>query len=155
MQLYLLRHADAVPHNENDAARELTEKGHEQSKRAGRFCKKNGIAPEIILSSPLRRAEQTARFAATEMNAEVTIANFLASGMDPETGIAELRSYAKNSSVMIVGHEPDFSRLAAQLLGLPSNERIHLRKSSLTLIDVKQLRAGGGTLEFSLPASLM
>ncbi len=157
MLLYLLRHADAVNHAASDAARELTEKGIAQAMKVGKFCRRNNVAPEIILSSPYRRAEQTATLAAEEMSAgkKVEIANFLASGMDPANAAEELAAYLKCDGVMIVGHEPDFSRLAAFLLGLSSNENIHVRKASLTLLIVSKLAAGAATLDFSVPVSLM
>ena len=156
MLLYLLRHAEAVDHAVSDAARALTEKGMAQAARAGKFCLRNGFAPEIILTSPYRRAEQTAKLAAEEMKAgKVEIVNFLGSGMAPETAAEELATYLKFRSVMIVGHEPDFSRLAAFLLGLPSNENIHLRKASLTLLTIRKLAPGAATLDFSLPVRCM
>jgi phosphohistidine phosphatase len=156
MLLYLLRHAEAVDHAVSDAARALTEKGIAQAAKVGKFCLRNDFAPEIVLSSPYRRAEQTATLAAEEMNAgKVQIVNFLASGMDPANAAEELAAYLKFRSVMIVGHEPDFSRLAAFWLGLPSNENIHLRKASLTLLIVRKLAQGAATLDFSLPVRSM
>jgi phosphohistidine phosphatase len=56
---------------------------------------------------------------------------------------------------MLVGHEPDFSQLAAHLLGLATATALHVRKASLTLIDLGYLRAGAGCLQFSLPCRLM
>jgi phosphohistidine phosphatase len=56
---------------------------------------------------------------------------------------------------MLVGHEPDFSQLAAYLLGLPTNNAIHVRKASLTLLELDIFRAGAATLQFSLPSKLM
>ena len=59
------------------------------------------------------------------------------------------------SPVMIVGHEPDFSMLIARLLGLPSHTHIHIRKASLTRLDLPTLRAGTARLDFSIPCKLM
>jgi phosphohistidine phosphatase len=56
---------------------------------------------------------------------------------------------------MIVGHEPDFSALAAHLMGLPSPTLVHLRKGSLTAIQLDVLRAGAGRLEYSIPCKMM
>lgn len=155
MLLYLLRHADAEASAESGAARALTEKGVEQAKRVGRFCRKNELKPDMILSSPFRRAEQTAKLAAEKMeNDKVQIAEFLASGMQPGTAIAELKNYAESSSVMMVGHEPDFSSLTAKLLGT-SQDRIQLKKASLTAIELDENDLSRGTLLFSLPVRLM
>src|SRR5437588_10240100 len=105
MLLYLLRHADPVSHADSDAARTLSEKGVEQAKRVGRFCQRHQIAPDVILSSPLRRAEQTARLAAEEMGGvEVRIAEFLRSGMEPDAAVSGLKGFTKFNRVMIVGH---------------------------------------------------
>jgi phosphohistidine phosphatase SixA len=56
---------------------------------------------------------------------------------------------------MIVGHEPDFSRFAAHALGLPGEDRITIRKASLTLLDLESFRPAGARLLFSLPCRLM
>ena len=157
MLLYLLRHADAVTAAASDAARELTEKGEAQAAKVGRFCEAANIRPTVILTSPLRRAEQTARLAAGEMSEppEVVVTPFLASGMDPETALDELKSYTKFESVMLVGHEPDFSQLAAHLLGANGNGSLKLRKASLTAVEIGSLKHGSGTLQFSIPVKLM
>ena len=109
-----------------------------------------------MLSSPLVRARQTAEhFLSEQPIGSPEIAAFLASGMGPETAVSELKAYAKFESVMIVGHEPDFSVLLAHLIGLPDNSNVVIRKGSLTLLDVPVLRAGAASLEFSLPCRLM
>ncbi|MEA3187998.1 MAG: phosphohistidine phosphatase [Chthoniobacter sp.] len=155
MLLYLLRHADAAPQAPSDAARELTSRGIEQAQRVGKFCAKNEILPQIIVTSPFRRAEQTARFVGHALGVEPVIAPFLASGMEPEVARGELAVYTSHNALMLVGHEPDFSRLAAELLGLPDNAHLRLRKASLTLLNVPDLAPGAATLEFSLPVKLM
>jgi phosphohistidine phosphatase len=155
MQLYLLRHAEAVNHAASDAERALTEKGVEQAHAVGRFCAKRKLAPDLVVTSPYLRASQTAQLVATALNATVETAGFLASGMRPECGAAELKSYERFGRLMIVGHEPDFSLLAAWLLGLRSNENLHLRKASLILLDLPAVAAGAATLEFSIHTGLL
>ncbi len=156
MKLYFLRHANADTKAATDDERPLSEKGIAQAKRAGRFCREKGILPEIILSSPLVRARETAEnYVSENPGGLLEFVEFLASGMRPEDGLDALKDYAKFESVMIVGHEPDFSVLAAHLLGLPDNANITIRKGSLTLLDVPLLRAGKAALEYSLPCRLM
>lgn len=156
MQLYLLRHADAATPAEVDAVRRLSDKGVDQARRVGRFCKSHEILPEIFLTSPLVRARETAEHVARELNIpKADVAAFLASGMRPETALAELKTYEKFTSVMIVGHEPDFSMLIAHLVGLPGGERLRVRKASLTLLDVPSIKPGAGRLDFSIPCKLM
>ena len=156
MILYLLRHAEAVDQAESDAARELTQKGIAQARRVGKFCRKYKFIPAIILTSPLKRAEQTARNVAKEIqNAEFIVDPGLSAGMQPETALDELKAYAQFPSLMLVGHEPDFSLLAAYLLGIPLRESLRLRKASLTAIMLDALRPGTGVLHFTIPPKLM
>ena len=156
MLLYLLRHAEAVDQADSDAARALTEKGITQAHKAGKFCLKNKFIPAIILTSPLKRAEQTARIVAREVkDAEFIIDPNLSAGMQPETALDELKAYARFQSLMLVGHEPDFSLLAAHLLGIPIRESLRLRKASLTAIKLTAMRPGAGVLHFTIPPKLM
>jgi len=155
MLLYLLRHADADTNAESDDARCLSEKGLAQAKKVARFCETNKIEPALILSSPLRRAHETALVVSAHLRAELVVEPWLASGMNPERALEELRGHRKHESVMIVGHEPDFSRFAAHALGLPGEDRITLRKASLTLIELENFRPGAARLDFSLPCRLM
>ena len=61
MQLYLLRHADADTDAPTDDARPLSEKGIAQAKKVARFCEAHEMHLSLILTSPLRRAHETAR----------------------------------------------------------------------------------------------
>ncbi|EDY16496.1 putative phosphohistidine phosphatase, SixA [Chthoniobacter flavus Ellin428] len=131
------------------------EKGIDQAQKVARFCEAHDMQLSLILTSPLRRAHETAKPMAAALRAELMIVPWLASGMHPEAALEELRAYRSQTSVMLVGHEPDFSQLAAHLLGLPTNNAIHVRKGSLTLLELDVFRAGAATLQFSLPCKLM
>lgn len=155
MLLYLLRHADADTPTASDDARVLSEKGHDQAKKVARFCETHEMAVSFVLTSPLPRAEQTAKPVAEALRAELLVAPWLASGMHPQAALEELSAFRGERAVMIVGHEPDFSMLAAHLLGLPTNTGIEIRKASLTLLEIPVLRAGAASLRFTLPCKLM
>jgi phosphohistidine phosphatase len=155
MLLYLLRHADADTPAPSDSARPLSEKGVDQAKKVSRFCEAHDMQLSVVFTSPLRRAHETAKPVAAASRAELIVAPWLASGMHPQSAVDELRSYQNHNSVMLVGHEPDFSQLAAFLLGLPTNNSIHIRKASLTLLELDVFRAGAASLQFSLPCKLM
>ncbi len=155
MLLYLLRHADADTPAPTDDARPLSEKGVDQAKKVARFCDAHDMQLSLILTSPLRRAHETAKPVAAELRAEMMVVPWLSSGMHPHAALEELHAYRTQSSVMLVGHEPDFSQFAAHLLGLPTNNAIQIRKASLTLLELHVFRAGGATLQFSLPCKLM
>ena len=155
MFLYLLRHADADTPAESDDARALSEKGQAQAQKVARFCEAHDMHLSLILTSPVRRAHETAQIVATKMRADVMIAPWLTCGMHPAGALEELAAYRSLGSVMLVGHEPDFSQFAAHLLGVATNTSLHIRKASLTLIELDFFRAGAGRLHFSLPCRLM
>jgi phosphohistidine phosphatase len=155
MHVYVLRHADAEPHAASDAERRLTPKGEVQAAQVARFCESHGVKPDVILSSPLRRAQQTAKVVAAKLDATLLTADWLACGAEPEDVVAKLAGHRKASAVMLVGHEPDLGRLVAYLVGTRHGEAFHIRKASLTALELHAHREGGARLEFSLPVKFM
>ena len=155
MTLYLLRHAEAEVMAASDSARRLTEKGEAQAERTGKFCRKHGIVPDMILTSPVTRALQTAKLVAKSLDAaELVEVPWAACGMDPFQAVEEMQAYKKFSSVMLVGHQPDLGALAALLIGCDNVGALHVRKSLLCAIDVSR-GFRHGVLEFFVPAKLM
>jgi phosphohistidine phosphatase len=155
MELFLLRHADANTEAASDDARRLSEKGITQAKKVARFCEAHGLRPELVLSSPIRRAHETACIVAEHLGSEFMTVRWAACGMHPETALDELRALVSFCSVMLVGHQPDFSQLAAHLLGLPDSDQIRIRKASLTCIEMPALSPGNARLQWSIPCRLM
>jgi phosphohistidine phosphatase len=166
MQLFLLRHAEAEPEAASDEKRALTEKGSKQAENIGKFCLEHGFVPEMILSSPLTRAEETARIVARELNLPnlVQIEKFLRVGMTAEQAFSGLREffidfkkrqkYSEKVRIMLVGHEPDFSNLAGALIGGRA-ESVHFRKATLMGVTLRELKPGAGTIEFLIPAKCL
>ena len=155
MLLYYLRHAEAEDIAETDFDRRLTERGRGQAEKVAKFIQKQGLKPSVILASPVTRAKQTAHIIADAIGADMVKLEWLACGMDTEVCLRELSPYGHHPTVMLVGHEPDFSTTLAQLLGLADPEALHIRKASLTLINLPELKAGSGQLEFCIPCKLM
>jgi phosphohistidine phosphatase len=156
MLLTFVRHAEAEDEVTTDFARQLTPKGLEQADKVGKFCVRYGMVPEVIVTSPVVRAEQTARLISKRLDGrEVVVERWLACGMSPEDCFEGLAAYAKFAHVMVVGHEPDFSAAIAACVGLPDSDRLVVRKASLTAVDLPRLRAGAGRLEYTLPVRLM
>ncbi len=156
VRLLVLRHADADTSAESDELRPLSEKGATQALRVAGMCKTCGQLPDVILHSPPQRARETAEIFEKEAGLPRLIeVGWLACGMSPATALRELAAYAEFPSIMLVGHEPDLSRLVAFLLGLGNPEALHLRKASLTCLTVSDLWEGGGRLEYLLPAKLL
>lgn len=155
MVAYFLRHAEAEADADSDFDRKLTAKGLEQAEKAGKFCARYGLKPGLILTSPVVRARQTARIVAEKLGADLVEERWLACGMAPETCLRELKAHARQDSVLLVGHEPDFGEAIAALLGLPDPGALKVRKASLTALDLPVLEFGRGQLQFLVPARLM
>lgn len=156
MKLYLLRHAEAEVSAANDRSRRLTPKGEQQAIKVGAFCCRHGIVPDLILSSPVIRARQTADAVAGNLTgAELIEAPWAACGMRPEIFCGEIAAYKKFSSIMLVGHQPDLGMLAAWLLGAEAAEFLHVRKGLLMGFEVSSWATGRARLEFFIPVKLM
>ena len=70
-QIVIVRHAKAVPYGyENDFERELTDRGEKDAGNIGLELKRNGISPDIMISSPAKRALKTARIFAENIGFE-------------------------------------------------------------------------------------
>jgi phosphohistidine phosphatase len=153
-QLYIVRHADAEPENTTDEERRLTAKGERQAAKIGQFCARQEFAVGPIFSSPLVRAVQTAELLAKPLGAEVKTSRQLATGMTPGQLRAFLREQRSGDSLLIVGHEPDLSRAAAELLGC-APERLRIKKATLLRLSFEEAKLELATLDFLVPVGLL
>jgi phosphohistidine phosphatase len=121
-QLWLLRHAEAEPHGSRpDAERRLTERGERQARAAGIVLERIGVKFDAILFSPKVRARQTAELAAEAWSADQrTLLREhapLSDGFDAPQALEALAEVGSDGCVLLVGHEPDLSRVAGELTG--------------------------------------
>jgi phosphohistidine phosphatase len=124
--IWLLRHGDASDDAPDDASRPLTEKGERQSRAAGEALARLGVEVDTCLSSPKVRARDTARIACESLGAEVEETDALRDGdFDPQ------QLAAGRGEVLLVGHEPDFSRAIQATTGA----RVELKKGGVAAID--------------------
>jgi phosphohistidine phosphatase len=119
----LLRHGIAVPHgtpgvDEDD--RPLTAKGEDRVTVIGRALDRLGVKSEAVVTSPLPRARRTAELVAKALDLDdrVEEQDVLLPGSTPASVRKWLRS-RNEDSLMLVGHNPNLSDLAALLLGFP------------------------------------
>jgi len=154
MDLILLRHGKAEDFNiGGDFSRVLLDRGIEQSRRAARLLRSAGMLPEIVLTSPLIRARQTAEeFCLTAGMPGALIQGWLACGMGPEKAMAELASFKDFKRIAIVGHEPDFSTLVEWLLGV-SGGAVEFKKGAIACLRI-QPPSRFGTLRYLVPPKL-
>jgi len=155
--LYLLRHAEAEPDARNDFQRELTDKGANQSRRVAHFLMSRDIRPEVVITSPVTRAKQTAERVCLQASLPMPVEEaFLACGMTPDTAFEELLAYTtKFDHVLMVGHEPDLSEFIAAAIGVHEPNSIKVRKASLIGLSFGRLTPGAATLEYNVPARMM
>jgi phosphohistidine phosphatase len=117
-QLWLLRHGEAEPHDAKpDPQRQLTERGREQSRDAGRALQALGVEVHLCFTSPKVRARQTAELACAELGVEPIDADELAEGFDGREALALMAAAGEDQRVLVVGHEPDFSQVVYDLTG--------------------------------------
>jgi phosphohistidine phosphatase SixA len=152
--LFLLRHAhagDPMAWNGPDDIRPLSDKGKRQAKRLGRLLAAGPVCPDVIVSSPKVRAEQTARLVAKALDRPVRIDQRLAGGFGVRA-LTELLGALEAREPMLVGHDPDFSALLASLVG---TRAVEMRKGALAAIDLEwPLDRGAGMLRFLLSPEL-
>jgi phosphohistidine phosphatase len=143
-QLWLLRHAEAEPHGtREDSQRRLTERGERQARAAGAALARLGASFEAVLFSPKVRARQTAELAAEAWPArerERLAAHApLASDFDGAQALDAAAQLDADGRLLLVGHEPDMSRVLADLTGV----RADVKKGGLAAV---RLEGTGGEL---------
>jgi phosphohistidine phosphatase len=116
VQLYLVRHAEAAS-GDPDELRPLTPEGREVARELGRRLAAKGVRPDAVLTSPLRRARETAAELAKPTGIEPEPDERLAPGASAEAVRAAAGD--RGSTVVVVGHQPDCGRIAAALTGGP------------------------------------
>lgn len=159
MNLFLLRHGIAVEPGEaaSDAARTLTAEGKKKMKHIARGMKALELSFDLILSSPYARARETAEIVAREFGI-LPVLEFsprLEVGGDPAALLEEIASRGGDiSDVLLVGHEPQLSRLISHLLSGNSGLSVTMKKGGLCKLDVSRLRfARSASLEWLLTPS--
>ena len=116
MRLFLVRHAEAAP-GEPDELRPLTEAGRETARALGNRLAADGVRPDVVLSSPLLRARETATEIARATGAEAEANDQLAPGATTDDIRAAIAG--RGETVLVVGHQPDCGQVAAELGGGP------------------------------------
>ena len=133
MQLYFLRHGEADWPNwtKPDDERPLTEFGKKEVRQVAKFLDRLKVRPDLVVTSPLPRASQTAKIAAEQLKTKLCRDESLTPGF----GISELRTVLKphhSRVLMLVGHEPDFTSVISELTGAS----LKLSKAGVALLDI-------------------
>ncbi len=156
-ELHLLRHAHAGNPDRwtgDDAARPLSEKGRRQSQRLGALLAALDEPPDLFITSPRVRAAQTAEIVAAAVGAPVIVDERLGGMLDPETVVAILAAAGPAERPCLVGHDPAFSELLAELVGAA---HLPMRKGAFARLSITdpRLRPGSAVLRYLLPPELL
>jgi phosphohistidine phosphatase len=153
--LYLLRHAHAGNPDAwtgDDAERPLSAKGRGQAERLGRYLASIGLKLDAIVTSPKVRACQTAEPVAAALGFKYITDERLAGHLD-EAVLEAILQDAGGERVMLVGHDPDFSDVAASLSGV---QDLSLKKGALARLEAERpLRPSGAVLRWLVPPDLL
>ena len=142
MELYLMRHGIPVSGTGiPDRMRALSPEGVRETERAAAGLAAIGTRFDRIFTSPLVRAAQTAAIVARAQPSPISAEELeeLAGGVVPEAIFRALGCVPVTARILLVGHEPDMSGLAALLTGAPAGETIPFGRGSIARIDVDRL----------------
>lgn len=152
MLVYFLRHASAGDSKSNplkDEKRPLDREGVEQCGYVGRALALLETHVDVIVSSPLKRATQTASLVGNELGFEAKLE--LDPALRPEATFAQFRDlltrHGSQEAIMVVGHNPNLSEFLGRLIGGGSRAGIDLKKGAVARVEVSHHR---GLLHWSV-----
>ena len=140
MNLYILRHASAGVRRADpilDAKRPLDKEGKEQCLLIGRYLNALRLQFDLIASSPLKRALQTASLVGTEVGYESKIQ--VTEAVSPEGTVASFQNFIgtllNHENVLVVGHNPNLPQFVGSLICAPRPAAIRMRKGAIARVD--------------------
>jgi phosphohistidine phosphatase len=158
MIIYFLRHASAGEHLANpkkDEKRALDKEGIEQCGYVGRALAALEAQVDVIVSSPLKRATQSASLVGNEMGYEGKLQ--IETGLRPEATFSDFRKlvekYARQEAIMVVGHNPNLSQFLGAIISDSGCEAsVELKKGAVAKVE---MRRSTGTLQWCLTPKLV
>lgn len=155
LRLYFLRHGKAESRagwGAGDDLRPLTAQGEAEVRRVATGLVELGVAPDVVVSSPLARARRTAELACEALGAGApALDDRLGHGFDVAALAGVVADHGPGASIMLVGHEPSFSAVIGDLTG----GRVVCKKAGLARVDVDGTSLGGGRLVWLLPPGVL
>lgn len=141
MILYLMRHANAGAIRDNpvlDAKRGLIKEGKEQCMLMARVLGALKAPIDVIVSSPLKRAMQTAQLVGTELGYEARVEISQALGLNGSYADFQklLAKYADREGLLVVGHNPSLFQFLGRLITGNGGAAVRMRKASIARVDM-------------------
>jgi phosphohistidine phosphatase len=133
LQLWLLRHGEAVPHESKpDFDRELTPRGERQAVAAGEGLARLGLEFAACYTSPLVRAHGTAELACKQLNVTPEKRDAIGKDFDVDDVRELLAERSDGDRILVIGHNPSFEQVVLDLTGA----RIDLKKGGVAAVRV-------------------
>ena len=153
MILYFLRHGKAgSPRPSHDDSRELSERGKKALRAAAPLWRRLHLRPDVVISSPLTRALQTAEIFCEAMSGQPIVDDRLRPGASWGQLARAMAEHPDARRVMFVGHEPDLSSAIVQLTGAAS---VRMRKGGVACLEFYGVpEPGGGEIAWLLDPDL-
>ena len=141
MDLFVLRHGEAgksIPSGSSDSKRPLTVTGERELIIISRALRKMGIRLDVILTSPLKRARQTADIVAKEFKAQNKLRQMreLSPEGDKKALYQNLSSFKEGTSILLVGHSPYLSEMVTEIVSDDGSVRLDLKKGGIVRIRI-------------------
>jgi phosphohistidine phosphatase len=158
-EIYVIRHGVAEERGEawpDDTKRPLTADGVSRLRKVARGLINLGVAFDVVLTSPLVRAKQTADAIAGAFDARPPIVTIdsLSPGSSYASLLLDLEKQSRRSRIALVGHEPGIGEFAARLAG--SRHPFELKKGAVCRVDIETLPpAGSGALRWFLTPKIL
>jgi phosphohistidine phosphatase len=140
MNLYILRHASAGIRRADptlDAKRPLDKEGKEQCLLIGRYLNALRIQFDLVVSSPLKRALQTASLVGTEVayDSKIQITDAVSPSGNVPAFQALVTTLSAYENVLLVGHNPNLPEFLGSLICAPRPASIRMRKGAIARVD--------------------
>jgi phosphohistidine phosphatase len=160
MFVYFLRHASAGQRRLGASAREdekraLDKDGLEQCRYLGRALAALGVELDVIITSPLKRAEQTAALVGSELGHTGQLVT--EDALRPEAGFEDFqemtKKYARREAIMVVGHNPNLSEFLSRVICDGGCEAaIELKKGAIAKVE---MRRNAGSLSWCITPRIL
>ena len=145
MRIYLFRHGEALskadPSVSSDPQRPLIEEGIHQTRQAAEALLKMEIPVDAVFTSPWVRAKQTAKIVCEVLGLNSVLQDMeeLAGDRAVEDVMNALAKQSHHDEIMLVGHNPLLSDLAAHLLSLSTAMQVDLKKSGICAVETDRI----------------
>ncbi len=152
MEIYLMQHGEAYA-EDRDPERSLTPGGEDQICSSGKALRKLGVDVDLIVSSPKKRARQTAEIVAGELGYPkegIEVTETLEPLAPSEDAIAYLGRFRDKGKLLLAGHLPSLGAIASNLMSERGHFPIHFEMGGVCRIDIEELPTHRGDLRWYL-----